>query len=305
MTKPNARSASLAVTAALAALALAGCSSAASTPQSSDGAVRVVASTNVYGDIAEQVGGDLVQVTSIVDDPSADPHSYEASAQTQLALSKAALVVENGGGYDDFVDTMLDAVDNDPAVVNAVDVSGKAAAAGDELNEHVWYDFPTVTKVADAIATSLSAIDAENAATYDANARAFADQVDGLVAATGEVEADHAGAGVAITEPVPLYLLENAGLVNKTPAEFSEAIEDETDVPPAALRDTLDLFTSGAVSALVYNEQTTGPQTAAVLAAAKDAGVPVVPVTETLPEGTDYVSWMTANLAALRTALAS
>jgi zinc/manganese transport system substrate-binding protein len=291
------------VVATATALALAACSSSDPETPAADGAVAVVTSTNVYGDIVEQVGGDLVDVTAIIDDPSADPHSYEASAQTQLALSKAALVVENGGGYDDFVDTMLDAIDNEPVVVNAVEVSGKDT--GGDLNEHVWYDFPTVRAVAGAIADELSSIDAAHASTYAANAATFQGKVDDLIAGTDAIKAEHAGTGVAITEPVPLYLLENAGLVNKTPEEFSEAIEEETDVPPAALQDTIALFSSHAVSALVYNSQTTGTETERVLSAAKDAGVAVVPVTETLPEGTDYVSWMTANIDAVRSALTS
>jgi zinc/manganese transport system substrate-binding protein len=282
------------------ALALASCSS--SSDDASGGRVDVVASTNVWGDLAEQVGGDLVDVTSIVDSPSADPHSYEASAQTQLALSKADLVIENGGGYDDFVDTMLGAIDNEPVVVNAVDVSGKT---GDDLNEHVWYDFPTVSKVVGEIAVRLDRIDPKNASTYAANALALQDKLDDLVRATNDIKADHAGEGVAITEPVPLYLLENAGLVNKTPPAFSEAIEEETGVPASALADTKALFETHAVAALVYNSQTTGPETEQVLAAATSANVPVVPVTETLPQGADYVSWMTANIDALRTALAS
>ncbi|ROS31313.1 metal ABC transporter solute-binding protein, Zn/Mn family [Cellulomonas sp. PhB150] len=292
------------VVATTAALALSACSSSDSDPGgAATGTVAVVTSTNVYGDIAAQVGGDLVHVTAIIDDPSADPHSYEASAQTQLALSRAALVVENGGGYDDFVDTMLDAISTEPVVVNAVEVSGKDT--GGDLNEHVWYDFPTVRALAGTIADELSSIDADNAATYAANATAFQAKVDDLIAETDAIKAEHAGAGVAITEPVPLYLLENAGLVNKTPEAFSEAIEEETDVPPAALKDTIALFSSHAVDALVYNSQTTGTETERVLSAAKDAGVPVVPVTETMPEGRDYVSWMTANIDAVRSALAS
>jgi len=288
------------------ALGLAGCSSGDGTAtDGGDGTVAVVTSTNVYGDIASRVGGDLVSVTSIVDDPAADPHSFEPSAHTQLLLSKAALVVENGGGYDDFVDTMLDAVSTDPVVVNAVDVSGKTAAAGEELNEHVWYDFGSMAKVADAIADELATIDPDHAATYTKNAASFGTDIDTLVAGSDAIKAAHGGEGVAITEPVPLYLLENAGLVDKTPEAFSEAIEEETDVPPTVLRETLALFTDHAVSALVYNEQTTGSQTELVLAAAKKSGTPVVPVTETMPEGTDYVSWMTANLDAVSSALAS
>ncbi|WP_029288222.1 metal ABC transporter solute-binding protein, Zn/Mn family [Cellulomonas sp. HZM] len=298
----------LVVTAVLAAGA---CSSSGSPASSgSSGAtgsdrLRVVASTNVYGDVVEQVGKDLVDVTSIVDDPSADPHSYEASARTQLALSKADLVVENGGGYDDFVDTMLSALDDRPPVVNAVDVSGKQAAAGEELNEHVWYDVPTVRKVAARIGDELAELVPEHADEVRANVTAFDQRLQGVEDATADLKAAHEGAPVAITEPVPLYLLANAGLVDRTPEEFSEAIEEETDVPPAVLRETLALFSSRQVDALVYNEQTTGAQTEAVLAAAKAAHVPVVPVTETLPKGTDYVSWMTANVEALSTALST
>ncbi|MCG2798093.1 MAG: zinc ABC transporter substrate-binding protein [Cellulomonas sp.] len=291
----------------LAILFTAGCSSSSSTADSSasasDGAIVVVASTNVWGDVAEQVGGDLVEVTSLMTDPSADPHSFEANAQAQLALSKAGLVVENGGGYDDFMDTMLSSVSNDPVVVNAVDVSGKTAADGEELNEHVWYDFDTVSAVADTIADELGTIDPAHADTYTANAEAFDAKIGTLDQTAAELKTSVAGQGVAITEPVPGYLLDRLGLVNKTPEEFSEAIENETDVPATVLAETLALFSNHEVSALVYNEQTTGPQTEQVLAAAQAADVAVVPVTETLPEGKDYITWMTANLDALRTAL--
>ncbi|WP_159809902.1 metal ABC transporter solute-binding protein, Zn/Mn family [Cellulomonas citrea] len=293
----------------LAVLLTAGCSSSSSTAGSSAsasapaGAVVVVASTNVWGDVVQQVGGDLVDVTSLMTDPNADPHSFEANAQSQLAVSKASLVVENGGGYDDYMDTMLSSLSSKPAVINAVDVSGKTAPAGGELNEHVWYDFATVTKVADTIATQLSTVDPSHADTYAANAKTFDAKVATLTQSTADLKTTVAGKGVAITEPVPGYLLGNLGLVNKTPAEFSEAIENETDVPATVLSDTLALFSSHEVAALVYNEQTTGPQTEQVLAAAKAAGVAVVPVTETLPAGKDYITWMTANLDALRTAL--
>ena len=113
----------------------------------------VVTSTNVWGDVVAQIGGDQVAVTSLISDPAADPHSFEPNAQAQLALSKAALVVENGGGYDDFVQTMLQSARSAPALINAVEVSGKTTSstrsAGDgALNEHVWYDLPTADKVA-------------------------------------------------------------------------------------------------------------------------------------------------------------
>ena len=133
--------------------------------------LSVVASTNVYGDIVKQIAGDKVEVTSIISDPAQDPHSYEANATTQLALSKADLVIENGGGYDDFVDTMLKTASNGSVrVINAVELSGKQAPAGGELNEHVWYDFPSVAKVATAITGALSASAPADAALFERNA---------------------------------------------------------------------------------------------------------------------------------------
>ncbi|MFE7278503.1 metal ABC transporter solute-binding protein, Zn/Mn family [Streptomyces sp. NPDC057623] len=266
--------------------------------------VPVVASTNVYGDLAEQIGGAKVQVTSIISDPDQDPHSYEANTQNQLALSKAKVVIENGGGYDDFVDRMLKSGDSSADVINAVKVSGKTAPAGGELNEHVWYDFPTVARLADRIAAALAKADPADAATFTRNAKGFEEKLKPLEREEARIKAGHGGERVAITEPVPLYLLQAAGLQNATPEAFSEAIEEGDDVSARTLQQTLALFSGKKVEALVYNEQTSGPQTEKAEQAAKAAGIPVVPVTETLPHGKDYLGWMTANVDALASALA-
>ena len=270
--------------------------------------VSVVASTNVYGDIVSAIAGDDVQVTSIISDPSADPHSYEADTRTQLAVADADLIVANGGGYDDFVGTLVEASGSSAPVIDVVELSGREAeaeAAGEELNEHMWYDFETVLKLSDEIVSSLSEADPDNADTYEANGAEFSEAVQGLIDSEAEKQASTAGAGVAITEPVPGYLLDALGAENRTPEEFSEAIEEGDDVAPAVLQETIDLFTSGQVKALVYNEQTTGPETEQVLDAAESAGVAVVPVTETLPEGEDYVSWMQSNIDAIADALSA
>jgi zinc/manganese transport system substrate-binding protein len=275
---------------------LSACSSASSTAVSPAGSgnaatsnaapVKVVASTDVWGSVVSAIGGPHVSVSSIITDPSADPHSYEANARNQLAVSRASLIIENGGGYDDFVDRMVSSAGSKATVINAVDASGYTGA---DLNEHVWYDFPTVDKVVAKITTALTAADPANGPEFSANAASFARR---------------AGVGVAITEPVPLYMLTASGLDNKTPAAFSEAIESDSDAPASAVAQTLALFSGKQVKALVYNEQTTGPQTQLVLVAAKKNGIAVVPVTETLPSGTDYLSWMTANLGAIAKAVA-
>lgn len=302
------------------ALVLSACSGAGTASDTAtDGAVKVVASTDVYGDLAQSVGGDLVDVTSIIDSPDKDPHEYEATARDQLAVSDAALVIENGGGYDPFIDTMLSAASSEAPVVTATVVAGledehdheaeEEHADEDghehaEYNEHVWYDLSVVRDVVTTIGDELSAVDPGNASTYSANAEALTADIDALIERQQELKGTLDGRSIAITEPVPLYLTDALGLVDETPEAFSEAVEEGTDVPATTLQETLALFSDGAVDALVYNEQTQGAQTDAVLDAAEAAGIAAVPVTETLPEGDGYVAWMSANLDALAGALA-
>ncbi len=305
MRTPSRRATTTATSTLLAVLALgalAGCGS--DDTASADDGVQVVASTDVYGDLAATVGGDRVQVTSIIDDPSADPHSYEATVRTQLAVSEADLVIENGGGYDDFVQTLLSAADGDRTVLTAVDVAGLDADA-EGFNEHVWYDPAAMSALTGEIADALAEVDPDGADGYAANAAELQQGLDDLSARAEEARAATGGVGVAVTEPVPGHLLDAVGAEDRTPAEFSEAIEEGGDVSPGVLRQTLDLFATGQVRALVYNEQTSGPETEQVLAAAEAAGVAVVPVTETLPEGEDYLSWMGGNLDAVVAALSA
>ena len=218
----------LAALAISAALTVSACGSTASGGAPSSGAaagtgdqspIPVVTSTNVWGDIARQVGGDQVAVTPLIVDPAADPHSFEPNAQAQLALSKAALVVENGGGYDDFMQTLTHAAGVTAPVITAVDLFGADAdgaapsgtAGQGPSNEHVWYDFPTVDAVATKIAGELTAIAPAQAAFFQANLSAFTDKLAGLTTKLGAIKAAHDGAPVAITEPVPLYLTQAAG----------------------------------------------------------------------------------------------
>jgi zinc/manganese transport system substrate-binding protein len=319
------RALSLLALPAAAALALTGCSAEGGAGASvDDGRLAVVASTNAYGDIASIVGGDHVDVTSVISDPSQDPHSFEAEARTQLAVSKADVVIENGGGYDDFMQTLLDASGSGAVVVDAVEVSGLDAddhdhadesaeaseAEGDdhahdhgEFNEHVFYDLASMATLATTLADEFGTADEANAETYTAAAASFGQQIADLEAQAASIAEAHAGESVAYTEPVPGYLFDAMGLENVTPEAFSEAIEEGTDVSPAVLSETLQLFSAGHVDLLAYNEQTSSPETEQVEQAATAAGVAIVPVTELLPEGDDYVSWQQSNIDAIKAAL--
>ncbi|WP_416404475.1 metal ABC transporter solute-binding protein, Zn/Mn family [Arthrobacter sp. LFS091] len=312
---------SLAASAGLAALLLSSCAGPAGAGnQSQSGAIEVVTSTNVYGDIVKAVGGDKVDVKAIITKTSQDPHSYEASAQDKLVISKAKLVVENGGGYDEFLHKIADETKiGHENMISAVEVSGlapeeeshSADAHSDEphahdhgsFNEHVWYSLDTMGKLADAVAAKLGSLDAGSASTFTGNADAFKAKLNGLTTTLNNVKAANEHQPVAITEPVPLYLLEAAGLENKTPEAYSAAVEEGTDVPASVLKETTDLLGSKSVRFLAYNEQTEGPQTEAVKRAAEASGVPVLNFTETLPEGKDYVQWMADNVESIASAL--
>ncbi|GAA2978894.1 zinc/manganese transport system substrate-binding protein [Microbacterium terrae] len=332
---------------AASALVLTGCATATGTAAEDDGPISVVASTDVYGDIAATVGGDLVEVTSIISSAAQDPHSYEASARDQLTVSKADLIIENGGGYDPFIDALIDASGSEATVLTASEFShdwpgGDAHGdSGDEhaedehaddehaedehaddehaddehaddehghdhvegFNEHVWYDPHAMADLALGIASQLELLSPDDADTFAANAEAFVADLTGLEDELDALSSAHAGAEVFLTEPVSFYLVEAAGLVDVTPADFSEAVEEGQDVAPATLLESLHLVSDGHVSVLITNSQTGGAETDQMIAEAEDAGIPVIAFSETLPEGQTYISWMQANIEALSTAL--
>ena len=294
-------------------LALTGCASAGPDAASSgDGRLQVVASTNVYGQIAEEIGGDMVDVTSIVASAAQDPHSFEATAKDQLTVSNADLIIENGGGYDAFIEALVDSSGSEAPVITAVEFSaawpGVDAGSGTDyvegFNEHVWYDPTAVAAVAQGIADELAALQPDDAETFHANAAAYVAQIAGLESALAEIDASHAGQKVFVTEPVPVYLVIAAGLDNATPAAFSQAVEEGQDVPPATLLESLTLLRDGGIGVVITNAQTGGAETTQIVDEAQGLGIPVIAFSETLPEGQTYISWMQANIEALAAALA-
>ena len=264
------------------------------------GKIKVVASTDIWGSVLSAVGGDKVQVTSIIHDPAADPHSYETTAEDGLAVQDAKVLLANGGGYDDFFGKLSDQAPDAKKLV-AYDI----AATGNE-NEHVWYSLPGVEKVADQVAAQLGQVEPASQQVFTDNATAFKTKVDALLKTVTRIGADHPGRKVIATEPVAFYLLDAAKAVDATPKAFSEAVEQETDIPVAAVDQVKQLIAGKQVDAVVNNAQTTTTITDQIIANAKSAGLPVVDVTETFPAGaTDYIGWMTKEVDALSGALSS
>jgi zinc/manganese transport system substrate-binding protein len=275
-----------------AVLALSGCASPA---EPDSGKFQIVASTNVWGDIAKSVGGDLVEVTSIIDNANKDPHSYEATARDQLAVEKADLIIANGGGYDDFIEKLSEAAGNK----SMFRVSSAVTAVAWQENEHLWYSISAVGEASYALAETLGALDPNNSAAYLTNADKLVEGLTGIAAIYGEVRKLTEGFTYFGTEPLAAWLMQDLGFVNKTPDEFSEAIENETDVPPSVMKESLDLIKNGEVKYLVINAQTQNSQVQMIVDAASEAGVRAVVLSEVLPDGTNYVEWMGNNLITL------
>ncbi len=265
-------------------LVLTGCSQ--TPPNTEHGTLNVVASTDVWGSVAATVVGNHATVTSIVTGTVEDPHSFEASPAQVAQIADASLVVYNGDHYDHWIDDVL-ANSHDIPTIDAASLAPDQPPA----NEHVFYDLPTVKIVAENIADTLGKSDAEHAADYTANADKFGSDLDTLILAQHGIGQAHPGASVVSTEPVAYYALRNAGIADKTPPSFANAMEEGGDPSPADLATVLDLINKREVSAVVVNSQTSGPVTQQLSEAARRAVVPVVTVTETLPDGMNYLQW--------------
>jgi zinc/manganese transport system substrate-binding protein len=259
-------------------------------------ALQVVASTNVYGDMVSQIGGSHVAVKSILTNPDVDPHLFEPGTANGLAVSKASVVVQNGVGYDDFMNKLENAAPSSKRRVLVV-----ADVIPHTSNPHLWYDLPRMPKVATAIANELSAADSKHAADYRAGARKFTASLSPVLAA---LHALPAGAPVAYTEPVPGYLIEAAGLKNLAPDSFTLQIEEGNEPSAAAVSAMNALITEHKIKALLYNQQAVSPITARLRSLAEREKIAVVPVTETLPSGLTYQQWQLGQIKALKQALA-
>lgn len=264
--------------------------------------IQVVAAENFYGDITKQLGGNHVRVTSILSDPNVDPHEYESNVQDGIAINHANIVIENGDGYDTWMDKLLAASPNKNRIVL---VGSNIANHKLPDNPHVWYGIDNIQTIASIITDTLKKDDPSHAGEYDQNLAKFVTSLHPIQQKMNDVKAKYANIPVGLTETIYLYQTQPMNLNVLTPIAFERAIAEGNDPSAQDVATTNDQITKKQVKVLIYNEQTITPITTNLQSEAKLNNIPVVPVTETMPTTKHYQSWMLDQLNILEQALAS
>jgi zinc/manganese transport system substrate-binding protein len=266
------------------------------------GKLDVVAAENTYGNIASQIGGRRVSVTSILTSPNADPHLFEPTTADDLVVANAKVALQNGLGYDAFMTKLENAAPSkNRRVVTVADVLG---VHGKDANPHLWYDLPRLNRTVTAIAAAFAQADPSHTAAYRRGLRRFERSLVPLRREVAGIRTRFHGTPVAYTEPVPGYLVSAAGLRNLAPDSFTRSIEQGTEPSPAAVAAMSELISQRRIRVLLYNPQAVSPITAEMRDAAQRAGVPVVGIRETLPPGHTFQQWQLTQARALSAALA-
>jgi zinc/manganese transport system substrate-binding protein len=269
---------------------------------SANGKIGVVGAESQYANVLQQVGGQYVQASAIMSNPTTDPHTFEASASVARTVSEAQVVVQNGLGYDPWADTIENAAQNSSRKV--IVVQHLLGLPDSTPNPHLWYKPGAMAAVANAIAADLSAIQPAHASYFKANAAAFTASLTAWNSAIAAFKAQFPGTTVATTEPVADYMLQAAGADNLTPWAFQADVMNGTDPSAQDVAAQRNLFTQHKVKAFLYNQQVTDTLTESFITLAQQNGIPVVAVYETMPEpGFDYQSWMLAEVNDLRNAV--
>jgi len=262
--------------------------------------INVVAAENFYGNIVTQLGGEKVNVTSILSDPNVDPHEYESSVEDAKALAAADLVIENSGGYDDWMDKLLSASPSSQRVLlKGFDIAPTKLPD----NEHVWYNVDNVQAIAQAVTESLKKLDPANAQLFAKNLQTFGGSLARVRQKILLMNEKWHGTPVGLTETIFLYQAKPLGLSVLTPFEFQKAIAEGNDPPADTVVAAEKQVKGRKIKVLISNEQTVSAITTRLQDEAKAAGIPVVPVTETMPSALNYQDWMLSQLTVLERAL--
>jgi zinc/manganese transport system substrate-binding protein len=285
------------------AVLVAGCGrSGPAAAGSSPGKVQVVAAENFWGSVAAQLGGEKVAVSSIIDNPNTDPHSYEPTATDGVRIARSQMAIVNGIGYDTWASKLLAA---NPSSSRAVLNIGNLLALGEGDNPHQWYSPESVQRVTERIVADYKRLDRKDSTYFDRQRKTFETvdlaEYDRL---RTEIRSRYAGVPVGYSESIFAPLGESLGLKLMTPYSFAKAIAEGADVS-AHDKETVDRQAeTRAIKIWVYNSQNATPDVQRVNQLAREAHIPVTTITETLsPASATFQQWQSAQLKSLLAAL--
>jgi zinc/manganese transport system substrate-binding protein len=262
--------------------------------------VTVLAVENFYGNLVKQLGGQCVTVSVILSDPDADPHAFQPTAADIRAFQSAALVVENGLGYDDFADKAIGTLSSPPAVVRAGDVVGLQVGA----NPHVWYGACYVDRIDSAIVAKLQQVNPDASAYYAGQAAALDRAFSTYRQLVSQIAEQYPSAPVGATESIFVDMASTTGLKLVSPAEFMQAIAEGNEPSARDIAEFQDQIRDHQIKVLVYNVQTVTPITEQLKSLAQQASIPIVGVSETMPLGAQtFQGWQAGQLRLLLNAL--
>jgi zinc/manganese transport system substrate-binding protein len=284
---------------AVVAVLIAGLTASAAWSQTTSQPVAIVAAENFYGDIAQQIGGPNVKVTSILTNPDQDPHLFEASASVGRAVSGARIVVYNGIDYDPWMEKLLKAARSENRkIIVVADLVGRKP--GD--NPHIWYEPSTMLALAKALAETLSAADPGHRTGFEQRLSSFEQSVQPIQAKIAALRARLAGTPVTATEPVFGYMFDALGMQVRNQS-FQLAVMNNTEPSASDVAALENDLKTHQVKLLVYNSQATDPVANRMEKLAKASHVPVVGATETEPVGNNYQAWIMGEVDAVDRAL--
>jgi zinc/manganese transport system substrate-binding protein len=268
------------------------------------GVIVAIGAENEYANVLTQIGGKYVSVSAILKNPNTDPHTFEASASVAEEVARAQLIVQNGVGYDSFMNNIENASPNSARkIITAQNVLDLPT---DTPNPHLWYKPTTMPAVAKVMAKDLDKLDPSHSAYFAANLATFDASLKPWLAAIATFKSKYPNTPVAVTEPVADYLLQAMGAKILTPFVFQADIMNGVDPAPEDITLEDNLFTKHKVKLFCYNQQVVDALTSSIRDTAASAHVPVVGVYETMPTpGYDYQTWMMAEVKAIEAAVVS
>ncbi len=287
----------LAVGCSASLLLLSGCADSSKTttsaPDGSDSKIKIVAAENFYGEVAKAVGGNRVEVTSILDNPNVDPHDYEPTAETSKLVNDAQIIVYNGAGYDAWMDKVIKS-SSSASSKSAIQVAEDIMGVKEGENEHVWYDPTTMPKLAIKLADDLSKLDPTQKEAFNKRAQTFIKSLDPLKEKVQKLKQESA-TNISVSEPIFDYMAQALNLkINDS--KFARAIDEGTDPAPADIAALQNDLNGKKVKLLVHNTQNSTPVVDNIVKLANSNSIPIVKVTETEPKGKNYLQWMVDQL---------